>query len=132
MCSENAAVLQNENPAVWHRVLESLQCRYRPIDDIEKELVEDFTFCLWRLRDEAEKLEEKFSTPTDLKDARTTAFRETENDETNPGQPTSLGRKQPSPNCWKGNAQASKAIRTHTRMFGIAPVRRKAKCWFGW
>jgi hypothetical protein len=81
LCCENSAVLQNEDPAVWQRVLDTLQCRYRPIDDIEKELVEDIAFCLWRMRrirgvesatwdmameDQAAELEQKYSTPTEL------------------------------------------------------------------
>jgi hypothetical protein len=81
LCSDNLVVLRNENPAVWQKVLDTLHARYRPADEIENELVEDIAFCLWRLRrlrgvesalwditmeDQAEELEAKYSTPTEL------------------------------------------------------------------
>ena len=74
LCCDNIPVLKNEDPAVWQRVVDTLYARYRPVDDIEKELVEDIAFCLWRMRrvrgveaaiwdiameDQAEQLEEK-------------------------------------------------------------------------
>jgi hypothetical protein len=81
LCSDNIVVLQNEDPEVWQRVVDALQRRYQPTDEIENELVEDIAFCLWRLRrvrgvesalwditmeDQAEELEAKYSTPTEL------------------------------------------------------------------
>lgn len=81
LCSENAGVLQNEDPAVYQGVVDTLQSHYRPTDDIEKELVEDIAFCLWRMRrvrgvesamwnlameEQAEDLEARFSTLTEL------------------------------------------------------------------
>ena len=80
LCCDNIPVLKNEDPAVWQRVVDTHHARYRPVDDIEKELVEDIAFCLWRMRrvrgveaaiwdiameDQAEQLEEKYSTPTE-------------------------------------------------------------------
>jgi hypothetical protein len=80
-CSDVIPVLQNEDPAVWQRVLDTLRVRYRPADDIEIELVEDVAFCLWRLRrvrgveaalwditmeDQAQELAAKYSTPNEL------------------------------------------------------------------
>jgi hypothetical protein len=80
LCAESIPVLQNEDPEVWQRVLATHQSRYNPVDDIEKELVEDIAFCLWRLRrvrgvesalwditmeDQAEELGAKYSTPTE-------------------------------------------------------------------
>ena len=78
--AENIPVLQNEDPGVWQRVLDTHHARYNPADDIEKELVQDIAFCLWRMRrvrgveaaiwdiameDQAEQLEEKYSSPTE-------------------------------------------------------------------
>jgi hypothetical protein len=80
LCAENIPVLQNEDPGVWERVLATHHARYKPADDIEKELVEDIAFCLWRLRrvrgvesalwditmeDQAKELESRYSTPTE-------------------------------------------------------------------
>jgi hypothetical protein len=79
--SDNPVVLRNENPDVWQNVLDTFHARYRPTDGIEEELVEDIAFCLWRLRrvrgvesalwditmeDQAEELEAKYSTPSEL------------------------------------------------------------------
>jgi hypothetical protein len=79
--SDNLVVLRNENPAIWQSVLDTFHARYRPADRIEEELVEDIAFCLWRLRrvrgvesalwdiameDQADELEAKYSTPTEL------------------------------------------------------------------
>ena len=42
-------ILQNENPEAWSKILASHIDRYRPIDTIEHDLVDDIAFCRWRL-----------------------------------------------------------------------------------
>jgi hypothetical protein len=50
LTATGTVVLQNENPAVWNQVLATHLAHYRPVDDIETELVEDIAFCRWRMR----------------------------------------------------------------------------------
>ena len=42
-------VLPNENPELWAQHLAEHMERYRPANEIEREMVEDIAFCRWRL-----------------------------------------------------------------------------------
>ena len=46
----DTVVLRNENPETWREVLATHINRYKPVDGIERDLVEDIAFCRWRLR----------------------------------------------------------------------------------
>ena len=50
LTATRTVVLRNENPDAWEQVLATHRDRYRPVDDIEHELVEDIAFCRWRMR----------------------------------------------------------------------------------
>ena len=49
LTATKTVVLQNENPEAWSQILASHIDRYRPVDTIEHDLVDDIAFCRWRL-----------------------------------------------------------------------------------